>query len=140
MLKAIPTICLFVLLYFYIKAMLFKPLEKVLDERHALTEGARKAAEASFAAAERKQAEYEQKFADARAEVYRLQEETRRQWLEAQAAQVANARKHMEESVKAAKEQIAGEAVTARDGLAVSSSQIADQIAGAVLARRSGRA
>src|SRR5579862_3718628 len=97
-LKAIPTICIFVLLYFYIKAMLFRPLEKVLTERDALTEGAKKAAEAAFAAAERKQKEYEQKFAEAQAEVYRIQEETRRQWLEAQASQIADARKRMEET------------------------------------------
>src|SRR5579885_679388 len=113
MLKAIPTICLFILVYFYLKAMLFKPLQKVLDEREALTEGAKKTAEASFAAAERKQKEYEAKFAEARAEVYKIQEETRRKWLEEQASQVAEARKHMEASIHAAKAQIAAEAAAA---------------------------
>ena len=135
-LKAIPTICIFVLLYFYLKAMLFKPLEKVLAERDALTEGAKKAAEAAFAAAERKQKEYEQKFAEAQAEVYRIQEETRRQWLEAQASQVAEARKQMEQTVHGAKEQIATEAAVTRDGLAQSSTQLADEIAAMLLARR----
>ena len=140
MLKAIPTICLFVLLYFYLKTMLFRPLEKVLNERDVLTEGAKKAAEASFAAADAKQKEYEQKFAEARAEVYRLQEETRRQWLETQAAQLAEARKHMEESVHAAKSQIAAEAAAARDTLAGTSSQLADEIASTILTRRTGSA
>ena len=140
MLKAIPTICLFVFVYFYLKAMLFRPLEKVLHERDVLTEGAKKAAEASFARADAKQKEYEQKFAEARAEVYRLQEEARRKWLDAQAAQVAEARRHMEESVHSAKQQIAAEAAAARDTLATTSSQLADEIASTILARRTGSA
>ncbi|HVN27174.1 MAG TPA: ATP synthase F0 subunit B [Candidatus Binataceae bacterium] len=140
MLKAIPTILLFILVYWYLKAMLFRPLEKVLAERDALTEGAKRTAEASFAAAERKQKEYEAKFAEARAEVYKIQEETRRKWLEDQAAQLAETRKRMEESVHAAKAQIQAEAATARQGLEASSAQLAEEIASAILARRSSAA
>lgn len=136
MLTAIPTICLFVLLYFYIKAMLFRPLEKVLAERDALTEGAKRTAESSLAAAERKQQEYEQKFAEARAQVYKIQEETRRKWLDDQAAQVGEARKRMEESVRAAKDQIAAEGATAREGLAAASAELADKIATAIMTRK----
>ena len=139
MLKAIPTIFVFVLLYFYIKAMLFRPLEKVLRERDALTEGAKRTAEAAFAAADAKQKEYEQKFTEARAEVYKVQEETRRQWLEEQAAQVADARKKMEQTVRGAKDQIAAEASTARQSLESTSSQLAEEIVAAILASR-GRA
>ncbi len=139
MLKAIPTVCLFILVYFYLKAMLFKPLEKVLAEREKLTEGARKTAEASFAAAERKQAEYEQKFAAARAEVYKLQEETRRKWLDDQTNQIAAARQATEANVKSAKAQIQAEAELARASLSATSSQLAEEIAATVLARR-GRA
>jgi F-type H+-transporting ATPase subunit b len=139
MLKAIPTICLFILVYFYLKAMLFKPLQKVLDERESLTEGARKTAEASFAAAERKQKEYEAKFAEARAEVYKLQEETRKKWLDQQATQLAEARKRMEETIHTAKAQIASDAAAARDGLSATSSQLADEIASTILSRK-GRA
>src|SRR5262245_42941240 len=128
MLTAIPTICIFILLYYYLKAMLFKPLEKVLAERDTLTDGAKRTAEASLAAAERKQGEYEKKFADARADVYRIQEDTRRKWLDDQANQVAEARKKMEVSVKSAKSQIAAEAATARQSLEATSSQLADEI------------
>ncbi len=135
-LKAIPTVFIFILLYFYLKAMLFAPLERVLRERDTLTAGAKKAAESAFAAAERKQKEYEQKFAEAQAEVYRVQEETRRQWLEAQSAQIAEARRQMEQAVHAAKEQIATDAAIARNGLAESSAQLADEIAAMLLARR----
>lgn len=136
MLKAIPTVCLFLLIYFYLKSMLFEPLEKVLKQRDVLTEGARKAASESLAAAERKQQEYEKKFTEARAEVYRSQEEIRRRWLDQQAAQLAEARKHAEETVRLAREQVAGEAASARENLALPSAALAEEIAQAVLARR----
>ena len=71
MLKAIPTVCLLLILHFYLKAVLFKPLQKILNQRDELTEGARKAAQQSLDGAEKKQQEYEAKFRDARAEVYR---------------------------------------------------------------------
>jgi F-type H+-transporting ATPase subunit b len=134
--KAIPTVVLVLLLHFYLKAMLFGPLEKILKQREELTEGARKAASASLAEAERKTAEYEAKLRDARAEVYREQEETRRKWLDRQATQVAEARAAMEVSVREAKAQIATEAATARTTLLSTSSALADEIATAVLSRR----
>src|ERR1700722_18025582 len=118
MVKAIPTIFLFIVLYFYLKAMLFGPLEKVLKQRDDLTAGTRKGAEASRAAAERKQQEYERKFTEARAEVYRAQEETRNQWLNDQAEQTAAARQRSDAAIRTAKEQIETEASTARETLA----------------------
>ena len=138
LLKAIPTVCLLLLLHFYLKAMLFGPLEKVLKQRDELTGGARKAAEQSLAAAGRKAQEYEAKLREARAEVYRQQEETRRRWLEDQAAQVAQAHERTAGAVRQAKRQIAAEAAAARQSLLGSSGALADQIATAVLARRAG--
>lgn len=138
LLKAIPTVCLLLLLHFYFKAVLFGPLEKVLKQREELTEGARKAAEQSLAAADQKQQEYEARFREARAEVYRAQEETRRLWLSDQAAQIGDARRRSEESVNAAKEQIATETTAARKTLTDSSASLADEIATAVLSQRAG--
>ncbi len=135
--KAILTVVLVILLHFYLKGMLFRPLEKILKQREELTEGARKAAAASLAEAERKTAEFEAKLREARAEVYREQEETRRRWLDQQAAQVAEARAAMEASVREAREQIAAEAAEARTTLQGTSSTLADEIATTVLTRRS---
>jgi F-type H+-transporting ATPase subunit b len=101
-----------------------------------LTEGARKAAEQSLAAADRKQLEYESKFRDARAEVYRAQEEIRRQWLEDQAGQVAEARQRTEASVHGAREQITADAAAAKRNLETTSGVLADEIVAAVLARK----
>ena len=61
--KAVPTIIILILLFWYFRAMLFNPLGRILKEREELTEGARRAAEKSLKLAEAKQEEFEQKFA-----------------------------------------------------------------------------
>lgn len=136
LIKAIPTVIFLLFLHFFFRIMLFGPLRKVLKEREDLTAGARLAAEASLAAADRKAAEYEAQLREARAEVYKEQEETRRRWLADQSAQVAEARSSAEATVKKAKFEVASEAASARQNLFETSAAIADQIATAVLARR----
>jgi F-type H+-transporting ATPase subunit b len=138
--KAVPTVIILLFLHFYLKSMLFAPLRKVLKQRDQLTSGARKAAEASLANAERKALEYEAKLSEARAEVYRQQEETRKQWLQDQAAHTATARAHMEATVKEARAQITADAETARQNLAQTSEALADQIATRILTRKAGGA
>jgi len=138
LLKAIPTICLLLLLHFYFRAVLFAPLSKVLKQREELTEGARNAAAEGLAAADRKQQEYEDRFREARAEVYRSQEETRKLWLNDQAAQITEAQHRAEESLKTAKEQISTEVVAARDTLKSSSAGLADEITATILSQRAG--
>ena len=128
LLKAIPTVILLIILHFYLKAVLFGPLDRVLKQRRELTEGARKIAEDSLAAATRKAEEYEAKLRDARAAVYKQQEEIRKRWLEEQASDVAEARARSESAVKAAREAIAQDAEAARKSLEESSKTVADQI------------
>jgi F-type H+-transporting ATPase subunit b len=134
--KAVPTIVLLILLHFYLKAMLFGPLAKVLKDRDALTRGARETAEESLASAERKTADYENKLREVRGEVYREQEEMRRQWLVEQSQQIDAARERHAAAVRTAKEQLAREADDARKSLAGTSGQLADQIASTILNRR----
>lgn len=136
LLKAIPTVLILLFLHFYFKIMLFRPLRKVLQEREELTDGARQAAERSRTAAEEKAQEYERMFREARAGVYRQQEETRKRWLEDQAAQIAEARARTGAVVKEARFQIASEAASARQNLLETSNTVADQIASRILARR----
>lgn len=136
LLKAIPTSVLLLLLYAYFKAMLFGPLEKIQKQRQELTEGARQTAAQSLAKAEKKAQEFEAKLQDARSQVYKEQEEQRRKWLEAQAAQIAEARAQQEKVVKDAKFALAAESAGARQALLDTSGQLADQIAAAVISRR----
>ena len=136
LLKAIPTVVLLIILHFYLKAVLFGPLDRVMKERRKLTEGARELAEASLAAASRKADEYEAKLREARAAVYKQQEEIRKRWLDEQAQQVAEARALSESAVKAAREAIGQDAALARKSLQDTSAAVADQIVATVLGKR----
>jgi F-type H+-transporting ATPase subunit b len=136
LLNAIPSALLLIILHFYLKAMLFKPLEIVLKQREALTAGARKAADESLAAAERKAQDYEAKFRDARSEVYRQQEETRKAWLDDQAKQIAEAHDRGAAAMAAADKTLAEETAAAKRNLVETSAALADSIANMVLARR----
>jgi F-type H+-transporting ATPase subunit b len=136
LLKAIPTVILLIVLHFYLKAVLFGPLDRVMQKRRELTEGARKIAENSLAAASRKADEYEAKLRDARGAVYKQQEEIRKRWLDEQSQQVAEARARSEATVKAAREAIAVDATAARKSLQETSAAVADHIVVTVLGQR----
>jgi F-type H+-transporting ATPase subunit b len=135
LLKAIPTVIFLILLHIYLKAVLWGPLNRTLKERRKLTQGAREVAEASLTAASRKAEEYEAKLRDARAVVYKQQEEIRKGWLEEQAQQLAEARARSESTVKVAREGIAQDAAAARKSLQDTSAAVADQIVATVLGR-----
>jgi F-type H+-transporting ATPase subunit b len=134
--KASITVVLVIILHFYLKAVLFGPLDRVMQKRRELTEGARKTAEDSLAAATRKADEYEAKLRDARAAVYKQQEEIRKRWLDEQAQQVAEARAHSEATVKTAREAIAQDVAAARKSLQDTSAAVAEQIVATVLGKR----
>jgi F-type H+-transporting ATPase subunit b len=136
LLKAIPTVVLLIILHFYLKAVLFGPLDRVRKERRKLTEGARELADASLAAATRKADEYEAKLREARAAVYKQQEDIRKRWLDEQAQQVAEARTLSESTVKTAREAIAQDAAEARKSLQDTSAAVADRIVTTVLGKR----
>lgn len=136
LLKSIPTVVLLLFLYFYLKGMLFGPLTRLLKQREELTAGTRHAAQKSLKDAERKVTEYEAKMREARAEVYREQEETRKNWLADQTSQVESARERTGHTVQQAKEQMALEITAARESLTASAGALADEIATAMLARR----
>jgi F-type H+-transporting ATPase subunit b len=136
LLKAIPTIVLVLLLHFYLKRMLFSPLERVLQKRDEATVGAAKAAEESFQKAERRAAEYESAIRDARTDVYRQQEELRKRLLADQEAHLKDSRSRVEAMIQEARTRIQAEAEGARRSLAESAGVLADQITDSVLARR----
>jgi len=133
LLKAIPTFLLVVFLNFYLKAVFFKPLEKVLQRRYEATEGARKLAAESLERAAAKTAEYEAAIRGARTELYKTQDQLIKQMQEKQAAQIAEARERADAAVKEGKRQIAAEAETAKAQLAGQSEALANQITQAIL-------
>jgi len=138
LLRAIPTVLLIILLHLYLKAMFFGPLKNVLKQRNEATRGAREAAEASAKRAADKTAEYEAALQQARAGLYKEQEETRRQWLADQARLIEEARAHSHEALHTAKGAIEGDAVTAKRDLEGQSAALAEQISRLVLEGRAG--
>ncbi|MBY0507365.1 MAG: hypothetical protein K2X03_25850 [Bryobacteraceae bacterium] len=133
LLRAIPTFILVIFLFFYLKSMFFGPLEKVLAERRARTDGARKQARHSIEAAEQKVAQYDAQLRTARTELFAKIEAERKQWADAQAAQVAAAREKSLAQVKAARAQIAQDAAAAQATLAAQAEELASRITVTVL-------
>jgi len=133
--KAIPTFLIVVVLHFYLKALFFKPLEKVLHKRYEATEGARKGAAESLERAAAKTAEYEAALRAARGGLYHSQEQTHKKLQEAHAAQLQEARQRADALVKQARAQIVVESEAAKASLSTDSDQLADQIAESVLRR-----
>ncbi len=135
LLKAVPTFLLVVFLNFYLKAVFFRPLEKVLQRRYDATEGARKIAEETVQRATEKTAEYEAAMRAARSEVYQEQGKIHKELQQAEAAQLLEARKRAEIAVKDARQAIAGDVEAAKASLASQSDSLANQIAEAILRR-----
>lgn len=136
LLRALPTFVLLLLLHFYLKFVFFRPLDKVLASRRSVTEGAREKAQASLDAAAQKSAEYEAAVRAARGEVYREQEEARRNWRDQQAAAIEQSRGSASDMVKQARAQISAEAARATQSLQGESERLAGEIAGAILRGR----
>ncbi|QOY86274.1 ATP synthase F0 subunit B [Paludibaculum fermentans] len=132
--RALPTFALVILLHWFLKKVLFQPMEKVLEERRKKTEGAVEASEATLALVNEKLATYENSLADARAEIYKEQEAGRKRLADQQAKAVEAARIKAGERVAAVKAELALEVDKATATLAAESDRLAEEIAGLVLA------
>jgi F-type H+-transporting ATPase subunit b len=133
LLNAVPTIILFLLLFFCYTALVHRPLLKVLAERHALTEGAVAKAQTDIAAADAKTAEYEQKLREARAAMFKELEQRRQRLLDARSQAVAQARGEADSRVKAAKAEIDKQAAQAKAGLQAQGETLAQRVIDQVL-------
>jgi len=136
LLKAVPTFLLVILLNFYLKAVFFKPLEKVLRARYEATEGARKLAAQSVDRAAARTAEYEAAMRAARAEAYQAQDQVRQQFAERRAAELADARHRSDAAVRLAKTELDADVEDAKRDLARGAEALSSQIADAILTRR----
>jgi F-type H+-transporting ATPase subunit b len=137
LLGAIPTIVLLLTLYGLYHVLVHVPLQKVLAERHARTEGAVQRARADIAAAEAKTAEYEQKLRDARMAIYKAQDERRKLADQARAHAIAEARSRAETKVAEARKGIQVEFEIAQAGLWAEAERLASEIV-SVLLRSAG--
>jgi F-type H+-transporting ATPase subunit b len=133
LLRAVPTFLLIVLLHFYLKSIFFKPLGQVLRARYDATEGARKKAEQSLAAAAAKTDQFEKALFAAKTEVYQAQETAFKALQEQHSAAVANARSAADADIKREKAALAAEVTAVKRSLESESGALADRIADTIL-------
>jgi F-type H+-transporting ATPase subunit b len=136
LLRALPTFLLVVVLHFYLKWVFFSPLDKVLEARRQATEGARAKAQASMESASAKAAQYEAAVRAARGEIYKEQENTRRNWRQEQTSALEKSRHSASEMVTQARAQLSAEAAEASQSLAAESDRLAGEIAASILRGR----
>ncbi len=133
LLNAVPTIVIFLFLYSAYRTLVHKPLMKILAERHSLTAGAIAKAQADVAAAEAKTADYEDRLRAARMQVYKQQEERRKQLAETRAAALAEARNAGQSQVQTARTQMEREIADAKASLQGQAEALAQEVIRAVL-------
>jgi F-type H+-transporting ATPase subunit b len=133
LLGAVPTVIMLALLYVLYKAIVHKPLSRVLDERRSKTEGAIEKSKADIAAADARTSEYEQKLREARAAVFRAQEAKRQAAMQARTNAVNEARNTAQAQVQAAKADIARDRAVVEKGLQAEASSLAQEIVRRVL-------
>ena len=135
LLKAVPTFLLVIGLHFFLKYSFFGPLERVLKARFEATEGARQRAAETVARAEEKTKEYEAALRAARAEIYQAQEQLHQRLEAERKSEVQVARAGAEESIRQAKVLLAADVAQAKKELEQQSEILAAQIADVVLGR-----
>jgi len=133
LLGAVPTVILLALLYVLYTTIVHRPLGRVLEERRSKTEGAVEKSRADIAAAEALTAEYEQRLREARAIVFRAQEERRQAALEARSNAVNEARRKAQAQVQAAKKDIEADRAAAQASLQGEAAALAQEIVRRVL-------
>jgi len=133
LLRSIPTILFFLILFVAYRFLVHNPLEQVLAERHRRTEGAVEQARSDIANAENKTAEYEQRLREARLAVFKAQEARRQEALKARTAMVSQAREHARAKVEAAKAALENEKNQAKVGLQSEAERLARDIVRVIL-------
>jgi F-type H+-transporting ATPase subunit b len=133
-LAAVPTVIIVFLFYLFLRWSFFRPMERVLSERHKRAEGARHEAEVSRAAAQEKLRAYNDALKKARTEIFVEQEAVRRRVLDERQAAINAARAAAQSDLQAAKKSLAEDMEAVRAQLEPSSADLAGEIAEAILA------
>jgi F-type H+-transporting ATPase subunit b len=133
LLSSIPAIFGLLIVWAAYRLIVYTPLQKVLGERHARTEGAIQQAQAEIASAEERTAEYERQVREARARIYAGQEARSRRIQQQREATLAEARKQADATVKNARAGLEKEVLSAKAALQQQSETLAQQIIESVL-------
>jgi F-type H+-transporting ATPase subunit b len=133
LLRSIPTIILFLVVYFGYRVIVHKPLLRVLEERYAKTQGAVEKARADIASAEAKTAEYEQRVRESRMAIIRAQEERLAKAMAVRNGVLNHAREQGAARIAEAKAAIDRDVQTAKGALQGDSEKLAQEVIATVL-------
>ena len=129
-------IAIVLLLSLILDRLLFRPITRVIEERERRVASARQLAEESAAKAAAATAEFDEKTATARNEVYRQMDEMRRAALDRRADLVARTRQETAAALAEASEQVNADAATARDRLARDADEMGREAAARILEQK----
>jgi F-type H+-transporting ATPase subunit b len=138
LINSIPTIISMLVVWTGYRFLVHGKLKQVLEQRHALTEGAVERAQKEIAAAESRTAEYEQRVREARAQIYQQQQAFRQRVLDQRSSALAEARRQAGEMVKSARASVEKDVLAAKAGLEQQANALADQVIERVLASAAG--
>jgi F-type H+-transporting ATPase subunit b len=133
LIAAIPTALGLLVVWAGYRFIVHGKLQQVLEQRHALTEGAIQKAQQEIAAAEARTANYEQRVREARAQIYQQQQAYRQRVLEQRNAALAAARKQAGDMVKQARAALEKDVLAAKTSLEQQANVLADQVIQQVL-------
>jgi F-type H+-transporting ATPase subunit b len=131
--NSIPTIISVLILWTAYTFLVHNKLRQVLEQRHALTEGAMERAQQEIAIAEKRTAEYEQRVREARSQIYKAQQANRQRVMEERNAALAEARKSAGEMVKKARAALEKDVLSAKAALEQQAIVLADEVIATVL-------
>ena len=133
LLSSIPAIIGFLIVWAAYRVIVYKPLQRVLAERQARTEGAIQQAQAEISSAEERTAEYERRVREARAQIYAGQEARSRRTIEQRDAALAEARRQADSLVKSERASLEKDVLAAKSTLQQQAEVLAQKIIESVL-------
>lgn len=137
-LSLVLVLIVFLIFAFVLNKILFKPISKVLDERHNLTVGASDEARSAVRSYQSRLADYEARIREARAQGYRQAELDRAAALERRRQTIDEVKQQATSQIEDAKSNIKRQAAEARAALESESRQIAERISRTLLGRTVG--
>jgi F-type H+-transporting ATPase subunit b len=133
LLSSIPAIFGLLIVWAAYRLIVYTPLQKILAERQARTEGAIQQAQAEIASAEERTAEYERRVREARAQIYASQEAHSRRIQQQRETILAEARQQADATVKSARAALEKDVLSAKASLQQQTETLAQQIIESVL-------
>src|SRR5215475_1674165 len=133
LISSIPTIICLLVVWVAYRYIVHGKLAQVLEQRHALTEGAIQRARQEIVQAEERTTEYENRLRDARAQIYQVQQANRQRMVDQRNAALAEARKQAGEMVKSARAALEKDVLAAKAALEQQAGVLADKVIESVL-------